>query len=83
MRAKDIMSSPVVTVARDTPLKRVAEILLEHDISAVPVVDAAGEIVGIASVADLISLEAEPKTELHLLKRRPALGRSRRRPERP
>lgn len=70
MRAKDIMSSPVVTVTEDTPLKRVAALLLEHDISAVPVVDAQGGIVGIVSEADLISVEAEPGTE-HRLHRGP------------
>jgi CBS domain-containing protein len=70
MRAKDIMSSPVVTVREHTPLKRVVALLLEYDVSAVPVVDAQGGIVGIVSEADLMSLEAEPMAEHRLLKGR-------------
>lgn len=73
MRAKDVMSKPVVTVTPDTTLKRAAELFLENDIGAVPVVDAAGAIIGIVSEADLISLEAEPKTEFHFLRRRAAV----------
>jgi CBS domain-containing protein len=68
MRAKDIMASPVVTVKEDTSLKAVASLLLEHDISAVPVLNVAGQIVGIVSDTDLISLETEPSDEHHLLK---------------
>jgi CBS domain-containing protein len=67
MRAKDIMSSPVVTVTEDTPLKRVVALLLDHDISAVPVVDATGGIVGVVSETDLLSLEAEAATGQHRL----------------
>ena len=40
MRAYDVMSSPVVTVPPDAPLKDVAATLVEHGINAVPVVDA-------------------------------------------
>jgi CBS domain-containing protein len=49
MRAKDIMSSPVVTVREDTSLKAVAGLLLEDDISAVAALNVAGQIVGIVS----------------------------------
>lgn len=54
MHVRDIMTSPVVTVAPDTPLKTVAELLVEHRISAVPVVDSTGALVGIISEGDLI-----------------------------
>jgi CBS domain-containing protein len=57
MRAKDVMTSPVVTVTPDTPLKSVASLLVERGINAVPVVDRAGRLCGIVSEADLLSLE--------------------------
>jgi CBS domain-containing protein len=59
------MSSPVVTVPPDMPLKEVANVLVARAISAVPVVDA-GELVGILSEADLIPLELAPDPRAHL-----------------
>ncbi len=44
MRAKDIMSSPVVRAAEDAPLKVVVALLLEHDISADQVPLVAGDV---------------------------------------
>jgi CBS domain-containing protein len=57
MRTCDVMSSPVVTVPPDAPLKEVAATLVEHEINAVPVVDAGDRLIGIVSEADLLSLE--------------------------
>ena len=60
MRTREVMSSPVVTVSPDAPLKDVAGTLVEHGISAVPVVDGDDRLVGIVSEADLLALEAAP-----------------------
>jgi CBS domain-containing protein len=57
MRTCDVMSSPVVSVPPDAPLKDVAATLVEHGINAVPVVDATDRLIGIVSEADLLSLE--------------------------
>jgi CBS domain-containing protein len=57
MRVRDLMSSPVVCVSPDTPLKQVAAILVERGISAVPVVQEDGWMIGIVSEADLVRLE--------------------------
>ena len=57
MRTKDIMTTPVVTVTADTPLRDVARILVERGINAVPVVDATDRLCGIVSEADLLTLE--------------------------
>jgi CBS domain-containing protein len=57
MRTCDVMSSPVMTVPPDAPLKEVAATLVEHGINAVPVVDASDRLIGIVSEADLLSLE--------------------------
>lgn len=67
MRVRDIMSSPVVTVRPETPIKAVADTLVSRTISAVPVVDREGGIVGIVSEADLVTLETVPDPRLHAL----------------
>ncbi len=54
LKAKDIMTKQVITVAPDTPVKEVAKTLWEHRINGVPVVDENGDIVGIVTEADLI-----------------------------
>jgi CBS domain-containing protein len=54
MRAKDIMTTRVVTVRPDTPVKEIATTLLMQRISAVPVVDAHERLVGIVSEGDLL-----------------------------
>ncbi|MEO8718004.1 MAG: CBS domain-containing protein [Burkholderiales bacterium] len=53
MKARDIMTSPVVTVGPETQVKEIAALLFERRISAVPVVDGA-TLVGIVSEADLL-----------------------------
>jgi CBS domain-containing protein len=58
MRVRDVMSSPVVTVTADAPLKDVITTLLDHAITAAPVVDAGGRLVGIVTEADLLSRPA-------------------------
>jgi CBS domain-containing protein len=67
MKVKDIMSSPVVTVTPETPVKTVADILVGRDISAVPVVDRSGKLLGIVSEADLLPIQTVSDPRLHLL----------------
>ncbi|MFI5615117.1 HPP family protein [Amycolatopsis sp. NPDC051903] len=54
MRARDLMSAPVVTVHPWAPAKEVAEVLAEHGFTALPVVDDDERLVGIVTEADLI-----------------------------
>jgi len=54
MIAADVMVRNVVSVKPDDTVGDVINLLLEHDISAVPVVDDDNKIVGILSEADLI-----------------------------
>jgi CBS domain-containing protein len=53
MQAQDVMTTKVVTVARDTPVTEIAKLLLERQISAVPVVSDDGQLLGIVSEGDL------------------------------
>jgi CBS domain-containing protein len=54
LTAREIMSSPVVTVEPSTPVRKIAAIFAEKGISAVPVVDSFGAPVGMVSDGDLI-----------------------------
>lgn len=64
MRARDIMTTRVITVEPDTTIDEVAKRLLENRISAVPVVDAGGHLVGVVSEGDLMR-RTETETERH------------------
>lgn len=50
----DAMSSYVVAMTPEEPAARAAELLLERDISGLPVVDDAGRILGVVSEWDLL-----------------------------
>lgn len=54
MRARDVMVSPVLTVRPDVSVKHAAKILIENCISALPVVNNTGVLVGIVSEGDLM-----------------------------
>jgi CBS domain-containing protein len=60
MKASDVMVCNVITVSPDATVQQVADLLLQNRISAVPVVSAGGEILGIVSEGDLIN---RPETE--------------------
>lgn len=53
MRARDIMTSPVITVGPETPVHEIATLLLKHRISGVPVVEHA-RLIGFVSEGDLL-----------------------------
>ncbi|ACZ42718.1 CBS domain containing membrane protein [Thermobaculum terrenum ATCC BAA-798] len=55
MLARDIMTTPVVTVTADMSIRDLAKILTEKGISGAPVVDDSGRVVGIVSEADVIA----------------------------
>jgi CBS domain-containing protein len=54
MKARDVMVSPVITVKPSSSVKEVAKTFLERRISAAPVVDDQGKLVGIVSEGDLM-----------------------------
>lgn len=63
MKAKDIMTRPVVTVTPQTPVQDAVRLMLEHHISGLPVIDESGELVGIVTEADLLLKETQPKPQ--------------------
>jgi predicted transcriptional regulator len=54
LNASDIMTTEVITVKKETPLKELAEILYKNHINGVPVVDDEGLLIGIICESDLI-----------------------------
>ena len=53
---KAIMSRDVVSVHPDTPITKVLELLVENDITGVPVVESDGQLVGIVTEKDMIGV---------------------------
>jgi len=64
MKASDVMVRDVITVRPETGVDAAVRLLAEHDVSALPVVDVNGRLVGIISEADLIR-RIEIGTEKH------------------
>src|SRR5690242_3337742 len=62
MRAADIMTSEVITLGEDASVQEAAKLMVEHGISAVPVVDRESRVVGMVSEGDLLH-RAETGTE--------------------
>ena len=60
MQVKDVMTRDVVTVTGMTPVEEIAKLLLARHVSAVPVVDDAGTVLGLVSEGDLMRRVADP-----------------------
>ena len=54
MRVHQIMTRKVITVKADTAILNAANLMLQHHISGLPVVDEAGRLIGIVSEGDFI-----------------------------
>lgn len=70
MRLSAIMAAPLISVGPHVPLKEVAQLLVAHRITGVPVVDEAGRLMGVVSQADVVREEQLAEAE--------SLGRRRR-----
>jgi CBS domain-containing protein len=60
MKVQDVMSSQVVAVRRGASFKEMAAKLRQFRISAFPVIDDDGKVIGVVSEADLLAREASP-----------------------
>lgn len=58
-QAKEIMRRDVVTVTPETPIRALLRILVDAQISGIPVVTHGGEIVGVVSATDIVRIVAE------------------------
>lgn len=62
--AADIMTSPVIAIPPDTAAARIAELLRGNRISAMPVVDASGHVLGLVSEFDLLAKDGDTAESL-------------------
>ncbi len=54
LTAREIMTTEVFTVTQETGLKELAALFVKHKVTAMPVVDDAGKLVGMVSQTDLV-----------------------------
>ncbi len=66
MLVKDYMSPNPITVTPETTHKQAAEIMREHNVHHVPVVDKSGQLVGIVVEDDLLAAQPSPATTLSI-----------------
>jgi CBS domain-containing protein len=59
MTVRDVMTTKVLAVAPDTDFRKIAITFRENRVSACPVVNAAGQVLGVVSEADLLHKAAE------------------------
>ena len=57
MRARELMTQPVVSIHRKTPLSEIARTMVDRRIGCVPVVDELGKLRGIVTLTDFAAKE--------------------------
>lgn len=62
LKVRDIMTTEVVSVKRETSIRELAELFTKHRVGSVPVVDESGNLIGIVTESDLI----EQDKSLHI-----------------
>lgn len=76
MKVTAVMSAPVITIAPQASIKAAARLLVSCGISALPVTDSKGALVGIVSEADLIPIETRPDPRAQATPIAPTAGSS-------
>ncbi len=66
MKAKDIMTSKVITVKKDDSVENAIKLLLESNITGLPVVDENNHVIGIITEGDVIGRGGEIKPPRYL-----------------
>ena len=61
---KDVMTTAVVVVRRGATFKEMAAALRRYRVSALPVVDADGKVIGVISRTDLLAVYDRPDSEI-------------------
>jgi CBS domain-containing protein/rubredoxin len=59
MKVKEIMTSDVISVSEESTIEDAARILAHHRISGLPVMNAAGSLIGLVTEYDLISKQGQ------------------------
>jgi CBS domain-containing protein len=58
MQVRDVMTTAVIAVGPEAPFQQLIGLMLDHDVSGIPVVDRQGRPIGMVTEADLLSKEA-------------------------
>ena len=58
MKVGEVMTTEVLTIGPDEPIKEAAMLMVREGISGLPVVDDGGAVVGIITEADFVTAEA-------------------------
>ena len=64
LTAAELMTSPAITIHPDAPLGAAARLMNAHHVRRLPVVNPAGELIGIVSRRDLMSVFLRPDAEI-------------------
>jgi len=59
---RDVMNTRVIALKRSADFKEIVSVLRHHGVSACPVVNDAGQVIGVVSEGDLLFKEADPAT---------------------
>ena len=59
---RDVMNTRVIALKRSADFKEIVSVLRQHGVSACPVLNDAGQVIGVVSEADLLYKEADPGT---------------------
>jgi CBS domain-containing protein len=70
----DVMTTRVIAVRRNADFKQIVSVLRKYRVSACPVINEGGKVVGVVSEADLLFKEAEPGPPAGLIRLRWKLG---------
>jgi len=70
----DVMTTTVIAVKRNADFKQIAQVLRRYRVSACPVIDDAGRVVGVVSEADLLYKAADCQLPAGLIRLRWKLG---------
>ena len=57
MKVRDVMTGTVVVAREDAPFKTLAQLMADHRVSGVPIIDENDRIVGVVTESDLLSTE--------------------------
>ena len=65
MKARDVMTSAIISATGDTSVRDIAQLLLQNHISAIPILDNSGAPVGMVSEGDLIGRDETQRNARH------------------
>ncbi|GAC1325269.1 MAG: hypothetical protein NVS2B16_27050 [Chloroflexota bacterium] len=66
MKVRELMNSPAVTVAPSTRVASVARVMVEQNLTGLPVVNDDGELVGIVTQKDVVTKHANVHAPIYL-----------------